>query len=98
MRGAPAGDLYIFIAVSPHSLFTREGRDLYCRVPLPMVRAALGGPVEVPTLDGKRAVITVPAGTQTGHRFRLRGKGCRCCAPAAPVTSSCRRRWRPPSI
>ena len=75
MRGAPAGDLYIFIAVSPHSLFTREGRDLYCRVPLPMVRAALGGPVEVPTLDGKRAVITVPAGTQTGHRFRLRGKG-----------------------
>ena len=75
MRGAPAGDLYIFIAVSPHPLFTREGRDLYCRVPLPMVRAALGGPVEVPTLDGKRAVITVPAGTQTGHRFRLRGKG-----------------------
>ena len=74
-RGAPPGDLYIFIAVESHPLFTRDGRDLYCRVPLPMVRAALGGPIDVPTLDGKRAVVTVPAGTQTGHRFRLRGKG-----------------------
>ena len=75
LRGAPPGDLYIFVSIAPHRLFTREGADLYCRVPLPMVRAALGGPVEVPTLDGKRAVVTVPEGTQTGHRFRLRGKG-----------------------
>lgn len=75
LRGAPPGDLYIFIRIAPHRLFTREGKDLFCRVPLPMVRAALGGKVEVPTLDGKRAVVTIPEGTQSGHRFRLRGKG-----------------------
>ncbi len=75
LRGGSPGDLYIFIGVAPHRLFNREGNDLFCRVPLPMVRAALGGTIEVPTLDGERAVVTVPAGTQSGHRFRLRGKG-----------------------
>ena len=74
-RGGPAGDLYIFIAITAHKLFQREGGNLYCRVPLPMSRAALGGSIEVPTLDGSRARITVPEGTQTGHQFRLRGKG-----------------------
>ena len=75
MRGGPAGDLYIFIGIAPHRLFRRDGSNIYCRVPLPMTRAALGGTIEVPTLDGKRARITVPAGTQSGHQFRLRGKG-----------------------
>ena len=75
VRGAPPGDLYIFVSIAQHRLFTREGDNLFCRVPLPMVRAALGGTVEVPTLDGGRARVTVPEGTQTGHRFRLRGKG-----------------------
>lgn len=75
LRGAPAGDLYIFLTLRPHEIFTREGADVYCRVPIPMTTAALGGAVEVPTIEGKRARITVPAGTQTGSQFRLRGKG-----------------------
>ncbi|MDP7235039.1 MAG: molecular chaperone DnaJ [Alphaproteobacteria bacterium] len=75
VRGSPPGDLYIFIAIAAHSLFQREGGNLYCRVPLPMTRAALGGSIEVPTVDGGNARITVPEGTQTGHQFRLRGKG-----------------------
>ncbi|MTJ83951.1 MAG: molecular chaperone DnaJ [Telmatospirillum sp.] len=75
MRGAPAGDLYIFLSVRPHRLFQREAANIHCRVPLPMVTAALGGGIEVPSIDGSRVKISVPAGTQTGHQFRLRGKG-----------------------
>ena len=75
VRGAPPGDLYIFIKISPHSLFQREGAELYCRVPLAMTQAVLGGMIEVPTLDGGRARVTIPAGTQSGQQFRLRGKG-----------------------
>ena len=75
MRGAPTGDLYIFLSVQPHKLFQREGANIYCRVPITMVNAVLGGIVEVPTVDGSRARITVPAGTQTGQQFRLRHKG-----------------------
>ncbi len=75
MRGAPNGDLYIFLAVNPHRLFQREGANIHCRVPIPMVTAALGGTIEVPTIDGNRAKITIPTGTQTGNQFRLRGKG-----------------------
>jgi molecular chaperone DnaJ len=75
LRGAPAGDLYIFLAVAPHPLFQREGADIQCRVPITMTTAALGGTIEVPTIDGGRAKVTVPAGTQTGHQFRLKGKG-----------------------
>ena len=75
MRGAPAGDLYIFISVRPHSLFQRDGLHLYCRVPIPMTTAALGGDVEVPTLDGKRSRVSIPPSTQTGTQFRLKGKG-----------------------
>ena len=75
VRGAPPGDLYIFIKISPHSLFQREGAELYCRVPLAMTQADLGGMIEVPTLDGGRARVTIPAGTQSGQQFRLRGKG-----------------------
>ncbi|MEJ0058246.1 MAG: molecular chaperone DnaJ [Terricaulis sp.] len=74
-RGGPPGDLYLFLSVKPHPLFEREGPDLHCRAPLPMCKAALGGEVEIPTIDGERAKITVPAGAQTGRRFRLKGKG-----------------------
>ncbi len=75
LRGAPAGDLYVFLSIKPHDLFQRDGADIYCRVPIPMSRAALGGHVEVPTVDGGRARVAIPPGTQSGHRFRLRGKG-----------------------
>ena len=74
-RGGPPGDLYVFLSVRKHELFEREGADIYCRVPISMVQAALGGHVEVPTLDGKMARINIPSGTQSGHQFRLRGKG-----------------------
>jgi molecular chaperone DnaJ len=75
VRGGPPGDLYLFLSVKPHTLFERDGPDLYCRVPAPMCKAALGGEIEVPTIDGDRAKISMPAGTQTGRRFRLKGKG-----------------------
>ena len=74
-RGGPPGDLYLFLSVRPHQLFERDGADLYCRTPVPMCKAALGGEVEVPTIDGERAKITLQAGAQTGRRFRLKGKG-----------------------
>ena len=75
IRGGPAGDLYIFLSVKPHRIFMRDGADIHCRVPLRMSTAALGGTLEVPTIDGGRAKVHVPAGTQAGHQFRLRGKG-----------------------
>ena len=73
--GASPGDLYIFISIPPHAIFQREGANVHCRVPLPITTAALGGTIEVPTVDGSRTRVTVPAGTQAGHQFRLRGKG-----------------------
>ena len=75
MRGGPAGDLYIFIEVSKHALFEREGSNLFCRVPVSMTSAALGGDIEVPTIDGGRSRVKVPAGSQSGRQMRLRGKG-----------------------
>jgi molecular chaperone DnaJ len=75
VRGSAAGDLYIFLAVKPHGLFQRDGADIHCRVPVAVTTAALGGSIEVPVIDGGRAKVTVPPGTQTGHQFRLRGKG-----------------------
>lgn len=75
MRGGPAGDLYIFLSVKPHAFFQREGADLHSRVPVPMVTAALGGDIEVPTIEGGRVKVTIPAGTQSGRQFRLKGKG-----------------------
>ena len=75
MRGAPAGDLYIFLNVKPHRIFVRDGADIHCRVPIPMTTAALGGTIDVPTIDGARAKVTIPNGAQTGHQLRLRGKG-----------------------
>jgi len=75
LRGASPGDLYIFLTVKPHRVFQRDGADIHCRVPLPMTTAALGGAIEVPTIDGSRAKVSIPAGCQTGAQFRLRGKG-----------------------
>jgi len=73
-RGAPSGDLYVQIAVKEHPLFVRDENNLYCEVPISFVTAALGGSLEVPTLDGK-VKLKIPAETQTGKMFRLRGKG-----------------------
>ena len=75
MRGGPSGDLYIFIEVSDHKLFERDGLSLFCRVPVSMSTAALGGSIEVPTIDGGRGRVQIPAGSQAGRQMRLRGKG-----------------------
>ncbi|WP_439560372.1 molecular chaperone DnaJ [Roseinatronobacter sp.] len=75
LRGGPAGDLYIFVNVAEHQIFKRDGVTLYCHVPVSMARAALGGEVEVPTIDGGRSRVKVPAGSQSGRQMRLRGKG-----------------------
>ncbi|MDE2017163.1 MAG: molecular chaperone DnaJ [Hyphomicrobiales bacterium] len=75
LRGGPTGDLYIFLAVKPHALFQRDGADLYCRVPISMVQAALGGEFMVRGLDGTEAKVKIPEGTQSGKQFRLKGKG-----------------------
>lgn len=75
LRGGAPGDLYIFLTVAPHRLFQRDGADIYCRVPIPMTTAVLGGAIEVPTVDGGRARVTIPAGTQSGNQFRLKDKG-----------------------
>jgi molecular chaperone DnaJ len=75
LRGGPAGDLYIFLSIKPHTFFQRDGADLFCRAPISMVTAALGGEFAVPTIDGVDAKVKVPEGTQTGKQFRLKGKG-----------------------
>ena len=74
-RGGPAGDLYIFVAVQPHPFFQRDGADLFCRVPISMVTAALGGEVSAPVLDGEDGRVKIPEGTQSGKQFRLKGRG-----------------------
>jgi molecular chaperone DnaJ len=75
LRGGPSGDLYIFIEVKDHAIFQRDGVHLFCRVPVSMITAALGGEVEVPTIDGGRSRVKVPAGAQSGKQMRLRSKG-----------------------
>jgi molecular chaperone DnaJ len=75
LRGGPAGDLYIFIEVETHPIFERDGANLYCRIPLSVATAALGGEIEAPTLDGGRTRVKVPPGVQSGKQLRLRGKG-----------------------
>jgi molecular chaperone DnaJ len=74
-RGGPSGDLYIFLALKPHEFFQRDGSDLYCKVPISMTTAALGGDFEVTTLDGTQTRVKVPDGTQNGRQFRMKGKG-----------------------
>lgn len=74
LRGGPSGDLYVVLHVRPHLIFQRDGDDLLCEVPVSFVQAALGAEIEVPTLDGKTS-IKIPAGTQPGAMFRLKGRG-----------------------
>lgn len=76
INGGPSGDLYVQVQVKPHRIFTRKGVDLYCEVPVSFATAALGGELEIPTLKG-RVSLKIPAETQTGQPFRLRGKGVR---------------------
>lgn len=75
MRGGPTGDLYIFIETREHAIFKRDGVNLFITIPVSMITAALGGEVEVPTIDGGKSRVKVPAGTQAGKQLRLRGKG-----------------------
>jgi molecular chaperone DnaJ len=75
LRGGPTGDLYIFIDVKEHDLFQRDGINLFCRVPVSMAAAALGGDIEVPTIDGGKSRVKIPEGSQSGRQMRLRGKG-----------------------
>jgi len=75
VRAGPPGDLYIFLSIGAHPFFQREGADLHCRAPVSLVTAALGGEIEVPTIDGGKTRVKIPEGMQTGRRFRLTGKG-----------------------
>ncbi len=84
LRGGPPGDLYIFVEVAAHDLFERDGNNLYCRVPVSMANAALGGAIEVPTIDGGRGRVQIPEGSQSGRQMRLRGKGMPALRGGAP--------------
>ncbi|HEY4996020.1 MAG TPA: DnaJ C-terminal domain-containing protein, partial [Aestuariivirga sp.] len=75
LRGGPSGDLYIFLSMRPHEFFKRDGADLYCEVPISMATASLGGEIEVPTIDGRKARVSIPEGAQNDKQFRLKGKG-----------------------
>jgi molecular chaperone DnaJ len=75
VRGGPPGDLYIFLSISAHVFFQRDGADLHCRAPISMATAALGGEFEAPTIDGGKTRVKIPEGTQSGRRFRLQAKG-----------------------
>ena len=75
IRGGQSGDLYMFLSIKRHKFFQRDGENLHAKVPIKMTTASLGGSVEVPTIEGKKAKVTVPAGTQSGDKFRLKGKG-----------------------
>ena len=74
-QGGPPGDLYIFIKEKPHSIFKRDAENLYCKAPIPMITATLGGNIEVPTLDGSIVKVKIPSATQSGDNFRLSNKG-----------------------
>ncbi|KAB7662398.1 molecular chaperone DnaJ [Plesiomonas shigelloides] len=87
--GAPAGDLYVQVHVKEHPIFKREDNNLYCEVPISFTMAALGGEVEVPTLDG-RVNLKIPAETQTGRMFRMRGKGVKSVRGGAVGDLMCR--------
>ncbi len=75
LRGGPPGDLYIFLSIKPHEFFQRDGADLFCRVPIAMTTAALGGQIEVPTIDGGRTRVKIPEGSESGKQFRLKAQG-----------------------
>ena len=75
VRGGPSGDLYIFTEVMEHKIFSRDGKNLYCRIPVSMTTAAIGGEIEAPTIDGGRSRVRIPNGSQSGRQMRLRNKG-----------------------
>ncbi len=75
LRGGPSGDLYIFLTIAPHEIFSRDGADIFCQVPISMITASLGGQIEVPTVNGERTRMKIPEGTDTAKQFRLKSKG-----------------------
>ncbi len=75
LRGGPSGDLYVFLSIRPHRFFKRQAADIYCRVPITITTASLGGEIEVPSIDGSHTHLKITSGTQSGHQFRIRGKG-----------------------
>ncbi len=75
MRGGPTGDLYIFLSIKSHEFFQRDGSDVFCKVPIAMTTASLGGQIDVPTLEGQTTRVKIPEGTESGKQFRLKGKG-----------------------
>jgi len=75
IRGGSAGDLYVFINIKPHEIYQVENGNLHCKLPLSFTKAALGGEVEIPTIDGKKVALKIPAGTETGDKLRLSGMG-----------------------
>jgi|TARA_R110001592_G_scaffold111372_2_gene308436 molecular chaperone DnaJ len=89
VNGGPAGDLYVVVSVREHKIFERDGKNLFCEVPISFADAALGGELEVPTLDG-RVKLKIPDGTQTGKLFRLRGKGVTPVRGGSPGDLLCR--------
>ena len=88
-NAAPPGDLYVEVRVKPHPIFQRDGDDLYCEVPIPFTAAALGGELQIPTLGGQ-VKLKVPAGTQSGKLFRLKGKGVQSVRSRAQGDLLCR--------
>ena len=89
IKGGPAGDLYVQVSIKPHAIFQRQDSDLHCEVPISFVTAALGGAIEVPTLEG-RVTLKIPPETQTGKAFRLRGKGMKSVRGYAPGDLLCK--------
>jgi len=88
-NAGPAGDLYVHVIVKDHSIFTRDGTDIYCDVPISFATASLGGELEIPTLDG-RVKLKIPMETQSGKMFRLRGKGVRSVRVSSKGDLLCR--------
>lgn len=89
LNGGPSGDLYVFVHLKPHDIFTRDGIDLYCEVPIPFTTATLGGELDVPTLDS-RVKLKIPVETQTGRIFKMRGKGVKSVRGQGPGDLLCR--------
>lgn len=90
INGGPYGDLYVQISIKPHPVFTREGKNLYCEIPINFVDAALGGILEVPTLEGNKVKLKIPAETQTGKQFRIKGKGVKSIRSNFPGDLICK--------
>lgn len=88
INGGPSGDLYVVVHIKPHEVFQRDGNDLHCEMPISFTTAALGGEIEIPTLDGM-ARLKIPAESQSGKVFRLRGKGIKGVRASAPGDLMC---------